>query len=197
VTPALAVFLHAPRLGTVKSRLAAEIGDRHALRLYRILAARTLAAGREAGMEVTVWFAPSDAGPEMHYWLGENCDVRPQASGDRGARLAGAARAADPRRPWLAIVDDCPSLDAAILREAAAITQRGEFVIGPTVDGGYYLIGGVPPVPDLFTAMPWGTSRLLPETRARLAHVGVTWRELPFLRTVDTVEHARAERLLT
>jgi len=197
VSPALAVFLHAPRLGTVKPRLAAELGERHALRLYRIMASRTLTAAREAGLEVTVWFAPSDAGPEMRYWLGEDCDLRPQASGDRGARLAGAARAADARCPWLAIVDDCPSLDAAILREAAAITQRGEFVIGPTVDGGYYLIGGVPPVPDLFTAMPWGTSRLLPETRARLAHVGVTWRELAALRTVDTVEHARAERLLT
>ncbi len=197
MTPALAVFLHAPRFGTVKSRLAAEIGERHALRLYRIMVSRTLAAAREAGLGVTVWFAPSDAGPEMRYWLGEDCDVRPQASGDRGARLAGAARAADSRRPWLAIVDDCPSLDAAMLREAAAITERGEYVIGPTVDGGYYLIGGMPPVPDLFTAMPWGTSRLLPETRARLAHVGVTWRELAPLRTVDTVEHARAERLLT
>jgi uncharacterized protein len=197
VTPAVAVFLRAPRLGTVKSRLAAEIGDRHALRIYRILAARTLAAAREAGLEVTVWFAPSDAGQEMRYWLGEDCDVRPQASGDRGARLAAAARAADPRRPWLAIVGDCPSLDAAILREAGAIAARGEFAIGPTVDGGYYLIGGVPPIPDIFTSMPWGTSHLMSETRARLAHAGVTWRELAPLRVVDTMEHARAERLLT
>ncbi len=45
--------------------------------------------------------------------------------------------------------------------------------------------------------MPWGTGTLLLETRARLAHVGITWRELPPLRVVDTVEHARAEGLLT
>jgi rSAM/selenodomain-associated transferase 1 len=197
VTPALAVFLHAPRLGTVKSRLAAEIGERHALRLYRIMAARTLAAARQAGLQVTVWFAPGDAGPEMRYWLGEDCDFRPQASGDRGARLANAARAADPRRHWLAIVGDCPSLDASILREAGAIAGRGEFAIGPTMDGGYYLIGGTPPLPDIFTAMPWGTSRLMSETRARLAHVGMPCRELVPLRAVDTMEHARAERLLT
>jgi len=197
VTPALAVFLHAPRLGTVKSGLAAEIGERHALRLYRIMAGRTLAAARGAGLEVTVWYAPGDAGPEMRYWLGDDCDLRPQASGDRGVRLAAAARAADSRRPWLAVVDDCPSLHASLLREAAAIAARGDFVIGPTVDGGYYLIGGMPPIPDLFTAMPWGTSRLLSETRARLAHVGVAWRELTPLRAVSTMEHARAERLLT
>ena len=181
----------------MKSRLAAEVGERHALRLYRIMVARTLAAAREAGLGITVWFAPSDAGPEMRYWLGEDCDFRPQASGDRGARLGTAARAAAPGRPWLAIVGDCPSLDASILREACAIAARGEFVVGPTVDGGYYLIGGTPPVPDIFTAMPWGSPRLLEETRARLAHVGVVWHELPPLREVDTIEHAKAERLLT
>jgi uncharacterized protein len=161
------------------------------------MAARTLAAGREAGFEVTVWYAPGDAGPEMKYWLGEDLDVRQQASGDRGARLAAAARAADPRRPWLAVVGDCPSLDGATLREAAAIAGRGELALGPTLDGGYYLIGGMPPIPDLFTAMPWGGDRLLVETRARLSHVGAVWRELSPLRNVETMEDARAERLLT
>jgi glycosyltransferase A (GT-A) superfamily protein (DUF2064 family) len=133
----------------------------------------------------------------MRYWLGDDCDLRPQASGDRGVRLGVAARAAEPRRPWLAIVGDCPGLVPAMLRDAAAIAARGDLVIGPTVDGGYYLIGGMPPLPDVFTAMPWGSDRLLPETRARLAHVGAVWRELPPLTIVETVEHARAERLLT
>jgi glycosyltransferase A (GT-A) superfamily protein (DUF2064 family) len=55
----------------------------------------------------------------------------------------------------------------------------------------------MPPLPDLFTAMPWGSDRLLAETRARLAHAGVVSRELPPLTSVETVEHARAERLLT
>ena len=132
-TPAaLAVFLHAPRLGTVKPRLAAELGNRHALRLYRIMAARTLAAAREAGLEATVWFTPGDAGPEMRYWLGESCDVRPQASGRsrRAARRRGARGRRGPA--WLALLGDCPGLDAALLREAAAIAERGDLVLGPT-----------------------------------------------------------------
>lgn len=70
-------------------------------------------------------------------------------------------------------------------------------VIGPTMHGGYYLIGGAPPLPDVFTAMPWGSDRLLGETRARLEHVGVVWRELPPLTIVETLEDARVERLLT
>ena len=115
--PELAVFLKAPRLGTVKTRLAAEVGDRHALRLYRVMAARTLAAS--------------------------------------------------------------------------------DVVLGPTVDGGYYLIGGRAPMPDVFTGMPWSTSALLDATRARLAHADITWHELRTLRDVDTAADARAEGLLT
>ena len=197
MTPALAVFLKAPRPGTVKTRLAAEIGARHALRLYRLMAARTLAAAREAGLEPSVWFTPADAGPEMRYWLGEDCVLRPQASGDLGARLAAAAQSVEPDRGWMVVGGDCPALDASLLREAATIVARGEVALGPTLDGGYYLLGGRAPLPELFIEMPWSTSRVLEETRARLARIGARWRELPALRDVDTADDARAEGLLT
>ncbi len=97
MTPAVAVFLHAPRIGTVKSRLAADIGERHALRLYRLMAARTLTAIREAGLDIIVWFAPSDAGPEMKYWLGEDTEVR--AAGLGRSRLPARRRRARRRSP--------------------------------------------------------------------------------------------------
>jgi glycosyltransferase A (GT-A) superfamily protein (DUF2064 family) len=161
------------------------------------MVARTLAAAREAGLDIIVWYTPGDAGPEMRFWLGDDCAFRPQASGNLGVRLAAAARTADTGRPWLALLGECPGIDAALLREAAVLAERGDVVIGPTDDGGYYLIGGMPPLPDLFTAMPWGDDRLLAETRTRLANGGVAWRELRPLTIVETVEHARAERLLT
>ena len=197
MTPALAVFLKAPRIGTVKTRLAAEIGERQALRLYRVLAHRTLAEVRLAGLEATVWFTPSDAATEMRRWLGEGWDLRPQASGDLGTRLAVAAHAVPPGRGWLAVGADCPRLDAALLREAAAIVARDQIVLGPSRDGGYYLLGGPTPLPDLFSAMPWSTGRVLDETRARLLRANVSWHELVTLRDVDTAEDARAEGLLT
>ena len=212
MTPALAVLLKAPRLGTVKTRLAAEIGARQALRLYRVLAHRTLAEVRVAGLEATVWFTPVDAATEMRHWLGEGWDLRPQASGDLGTRLAAvgavflslnywrlaaAAQAVPTGRGWLAIGADCPRLDAALLREAAAVVARDEIVLGPSLDGGYYLLGGPMPLPDLFSAMPWSTSRVLGETRARLVQAKAPWHELVTLRDVDTAEDARAEGLLT
>jgi rSAM/selenodomain-associated transferase 1 len=195
--PEVAVFLDAPRLGAVKPRLAAEVGERHALRLYRILAARTLETIERAGLDATVWFAPPDAAAAMRFWLGEGRRLVPQASGDLGARLATSLRAVAPGRGWLLVATDCPGLDAACLEEAAGHVARGDPVLGPTQDGGYYLLGGVAPLPDLFGAMPWGTGRVLGETRARLAHAGRVWRELATLRAVETAADARAVGLLT
>jgi rSAM/selenodomain-associated transferase 1 len=193
----LAVFLKAPRLGTVKTRLASEIGGRQALRLYRVMVARTLASVRRAGLEATLWFTPQDAAPEMRFWLGDGWDLRPQASGDLGARLSAAAHAVPAGGPWIAIGVDCPRLTSELLRDALDIVQRGSVVLGPATDGGYYLIGGTTPLPELFTGMPWGTGGVLDETRARLERADVRWCELPELRDVDTAAAARAEGLLT
>jgi glycosyltransferase A (GT-A) superfamily protein (DUF2064 family) len=194
---ALAVLLHAPRPGTVMPRLAAEIGDRHALRLYRVLAGRTLAAALAADLEPTIWFAPADAGAEMRFWLGDGWDLRPQASGDAGARLAAAVHAAEFGRVWLAAAADCPRLDAALLGKAVAIAERSEIVVGPTQDGGCYLLGGRAPLPPALASIAWGTAAALATLRERLGPADVTWRELPTLRTVETAADARAEGLLT
>jgi rSAM/selenodomain-associated transferase 1 len=198
MTPLVALFLHAPRPGAVKTRLASVIGDRQALRLYRVMASRTLAAAGDAGFDATVWFAPADAVIEMRRWLGETCDLRPQASGDLGTRLATAEQAVARGRGWLAIAGDCPRLDGELLRVAAAVVARGEVALGPSENGGCYLIGGRTPLPPaLFEDIPWHTSAMLAETRARLTRAGVAWRELPALREVETAEDARAEGLLT
>ena len=181
----------------VKTRLAAEIGDRHALRLYRVMAARVLAAVRGAGLDAIVWFEPADAQPEMEFWLGHVWEFRPQVSGDVGARLLAAARVVPRGLPWIAVCANCPALTAVVLRQACAGLERAGMVIGPSYNGGYYLVGGRTPLPDIFTGMPWGTNRVLAETRARLARVSATWHELPAMRDVGTAEDARAEGLLT
>lgn len=196
MTPPLAVFLEAPRLGTIKPRLAEEIGERHALRLYRVMAARALTAVRAAGLEAIVWFAPSDARPEMEHWLGTAWELRPQVEGDHGTRLAVAAGAVPRGHPWIAIGADCPALTGAVLRDACVGLERSGLVIGPSHGGAYYLIGGRTPLPDVFTAIPWGSNRVLTETRARLTRISAAWHELPTLREVETADDARAEGLL-
>jgi rSAM/selenodomain-associated transferase 1 len=197
MSAALAVFLKAPRMGTVKTRLASEIGARQALRLYRVMVARTLASVGDANLEATVWFTPPEAAAEVRFWLGAHWDLRPQSSGDLGARLSAAEHAVPRGRPWIAIGVDCPRLTSELLQQAVDVIERGSVVLGPATDGGYYLIGGTTPLPGLFTDVPWGTDRVLAETRARLQRAGARWHELPELRDVDTAAAAKAEGLLT
>lgn len=173
------------------------MGDQHALRLYRIVAARVLAAIRATGQPVTVWYAPADAGPEMIRWLGQDTDLRLQASGDPGARLAAAARSAANGDLWLMVAGDCPGITTALLDQALALLDEWPVILGPSPDGGYYLLGGRVPLPELFTDIPWGTDRILDETRRRLQTAGVRWTELPLLRTVHSATDARAAGLLT
>ena len=197
MTVQCAVFLAPPRSGEVKVRLAADIGDQHAIRLYRVMAARAIAAITDAGYKPTIWYSPADAGPEMIRWLGAESDLRLQASGDFGVRLAASARGAGPGDRWLAIAADCPGLEAVHLKEAADRLENWPVVLGPAMNGGYYLLGGVAPLPDLFSGISWGSDQVLDETRRRLASLGVAWSELPALRIVESAADARATGLLT
>jgi len=193
----LAILLEAPRPGFVKAKLAAEVGEQHALRVYRVLAARALHAIEAAGFPSLVWYTPPEARLEMERWIGPAWNLRPQASGDLGARLGAAARAVVEGVRWIWVGADCPDLTATMLNEAAQVLERTGVVLGPTVEGGYYLLGGWPPLPDLFSEMPWGTAQLLERTRERLIRLGVPWEELLPLRSVDTRRDAKATGLLT
>jgi rSAM/selenodomain-associated transferase 1 len=193
----LAILLKAPRAGFVKTRLAAEIGEQHALRLYRLMAGRALAALKASGHPATIWYTPVEAQPEIRRWVGTEWDLRAQASGDLGVRLSVAARAVQLGSLWICVGGDCPEFSEGHLHLAIEALQRHSVVLGPTVDGGYYLVGGRVPLPDIFSGMPWSTDRLLEATRRRLGDAGVPWSELPVLRDVDTAADARASGLLT
>lgn len=197
MTTHCAVFLSPPRAGEVKTRLASDIGEPHALRLYRLMAARVLAAVTAAGLHPTVWYAPADAGPEMSRWLGESVDLRLQASGDLASRLAAAARSAVEGERWLGLAPDCPALEPVHLEEAVGRLAQWPVVLGPAMNGACYLIGGTAPLPDLWNGIAWGGDQVLDQLRRRLVTLGLPWSELPVLRIVDTAADARAAGLLT
>jgi len=193
--PTVLVFLKAPRVGEVKTRLAAEMGEREAARAYRAMAERQLAViPRE--WRVEIHYAPRGAGREMRAWLGVGRCYRVQVGDDLGARLRHAfARAfASGARTVIAIGADCPELDAADLQDAAAALRRCDVVIGPARDGGYTLIGLRAPAPALFRGIPWSTGGVLTATlrRARAAKLRV--RRLRELEDVDDAASWRRHR---
>jgi rSAM/selenodomain-associated transferase 1 len=187
--PHLALLLKAPRPGTVKTRLAATLGEAEAGRIYRWLVERQVTA-LPPGWPASVHFDPPAARREMELWLDPlhpGLEYQPQGGGDLGARLtrAFAVEFARGAPAVLAIGGDCPGLDRAILQTAGAALANVDVVLGPAADGGYYLIGLKAPQPALFSGIPWSTPDVLSRTLAALRREQLTTLELPVLEDVD------------
>ncbi|MDP1579751.1 MAG: TIGR04282 family arsenosugar biosynthesis glycosyltransferase [Candidatus Didemnitutus sp.] len=186
--PTVVVMLKAPREGTVKTRLAADVGPAQATRIYRLLVERQLAA-IPAHWPVEVHFAPADAHEEMRDWLGPRPRLCPQADGDLGQRLTRAVNAsfAHGAAAVLVIGGDCPELDRDALQSAAGALGTHEVVLGPASDGGYYLIGLTLPQPEIFADIPWSTSGVLTATLQKTDAVGLIPLCLSVRDDVDTL----------
>ena len=185
--PRLCVFVKAPVVGRVKSRLAADLGERPACAAYESVAERVLQALSSTPLPKELWVSGGIAHPKINAWAARfGFGVRAQPAGDLGAKMLAAV--ASCRRAGcagLVVGADLPELDAAYVEEAAAALRRHEVVLGPTEDGGYGLIGLREPVAELFADMPWGTAAVLAETRARIAELKLRLAELPVLWDLD------------
>ena len=183
----LIVFLKAPRLGTVKTRLAAEIGPQSALEAYLALAKRLIGnLSRLANVELR--FTPDDAEPEFQAWLRPGWQCRPQGPGTLGEKLAFVLDEAFALGAWRVVIigSDCPYLDANDIQLAWTALKYHDLVLGPATDGGYWLIGLRRPCSQLFARIPWSTGAVLRTTlrRARMADLKV--KLLRRLSDVDT-----------
>lgn len=114
--------------------------------------------------------------------------LAPQGAGDRGQRLSAALQQGIGRRGAAAILDcDVPHCGDEILERAHDTLARGRNVIGPTMDGGYYLLGLQQYVPALFADMAWDGDQILEQTLVRAQAAGIEFEILPRLRNVDTL----------
>jgi rSAM/selenodomain-associated transferase 1 len=193
---ALVVFVKHPAPGAVKTRLAAAVGPAAAAELYRALAEHALASTTPARGEYErlVFFDPPPARAQMRAWL-PGVRLLAQSEGDLGARLSDAtARAFARGASRVAVVGtDAPGLARDTVVAALDALDGADVAIGPTEDGGYYLLALRRPRPELFAAVAWSTPSVAADTRARAAAVGLVVHELPALRDVDTLEDVRLE----
>jgi rSAM/selenodomain-associated transferase 1 len=183
------VFARAPRLGAVKRRLAAEIGDRAALRFHtetlnRLL--RMLCADRR--FRTVLALTPDRAKPRLPrrvFRMG-------QGTGNLGQRMRRAFQRF-PRCRVALIGCDIPDANAADVAAAFRSLRRADAVFGPAADGGYWLVGMGPRRPaQPFTAVRWSTQRALADTLVNFAGRGVVM--LRTLHDVDTAEDWRTWR---
>jgi rSAM/selenodomain-associated transferase 1 len=189
--PAIALFCKYPEPGRVKTRLAASIGNERAVAVYRELVRSTLdcVAGLARPIDFFVYVDPAEAASAFHSWLGVGFRYVPQSVGDLGDRMLTAFREmTDPGpRPAVLIGADCPELRPDHLAQAFDALAEHDLVLGPTEDGGYYLIGAHRPYPDLFRNVPWSTQSVRDVTIRRAEQQRLRVVELPPLPDVDTL----------
>jgi rSAM/selenodomain-associated transferase 1 len=192
----LIVFVKAPRPGAVKTRLAAALGPEAAAGLYRAMAEEEIRRTAPRGEEYdrVFCFDPPDAEDEITRWLPGQA-LRPQDGADLGARMAHAfaeAFAAGARR--VAIVGtDVPGCGREHVAEALAALDAHDLALGPTHDGGYYLLALDRPRPALFPSIPWSTPSVFTATAERAGVLGLSVRVLEPLRDIDTLEDVKAD----
>jgi hypothetical protein len=186
----LAVFMKAPRLGAVKSRLARGIGWVEATRLHRVLSAtliRRLAGDRP--WRVALWLAPG-AGLRHRDVPHLGLPRFDQGNGDLGARMAQVFRHYH-NRPVVLVGTDVPDLTAAIVAKAFDLLRTHDAVFGPATDGGYWLVGLRNRRPP-FDRVRWSTRHALADTLANLGRAKVAM--LAPLDDIDTPEDYRRWR---
>lgn len=184
----LIVFCKAPRAGFVKTRMAVSVGPDEACRRYRMLTERVLSSLR-AVRSIELRFAPDDALSEVQGWRrSPHWSFTPQGSGDLGARLARAFQENFDRGYERVVVigTDCPEVSESDIRESFETLKSADVVLGPAMDGGYWLIGLSQPHPFLFEDQAWGTETVFQETVARARGRRLDTMVLRALSDVDT-----------
>lgn len=192
----IVLFTRYPEPGRVKTRLIPVLGPGGAADLQRRMTEQTAVLLRRFAEEYPVCAEIRyDGGSRELFaaWLGRDIPALPQGEGDLGRRLerAAAVAFAEGTARLLLIGADCPDLAPPLLAEALAALHHHDLVLGPAVDGGYYLIGLSRPRPELFQGIPWGCDQVLAVTLLRARELALSIHLLEQRADVDRPEDLR------
>ena len=190
------LFAKSPVKGRVKTRLAAEIGADSAAALYKCFVEDVLDLVEGIGISLRLLFYPPDAKADFQDWLGERDFFRPQTGDDLGERMKNAFESAfaEGFSKGVAIGSDLPDLPGDFLRRAFAELESHEAVLGPSSDGGYYLIGFSREsfLPEAFENISWSRDGVFEQTSHLLKRHRRSTFLLPIWHDVDTAADMEA-----
>jgi uncharacterized protein len=188
-TRALFMVAKRPAAGQTKTRLCPPLTASVAAELYGCFLRDSIEILRDVvGVERTIAYYPAAAAPFFHALAPDLARV-PQVGDGLGERLDHLMTDALARGASQVVVmsSDSPTLPAAYVTAAfAALAGGHDVVLGPSDDGGYYLIGVVAPQPRLLREVPMSTPTVLHDTLALAATLGLRVALLPPWYDIDT-----------
>jgi hypothetical protein len=189
----LIIFTRYPEPGTTKTRLIPALGAVGAANLQRQMTEHTIFQVKELQKATNIsWEVRFTGGNSqlMQDWLGSDLVYQSQGEGDLGERMARSLSHAfqSGAEQIIIIGTDCPGVNSQILTKAFEKLDTCDLILGPAIDGGYYLIGLCRLIPELFANIDWGTSQVLQQTVDIAVKLQISIAYLPYLADVDLPE---------
>ena len=198
---ALVIFAKAPIPGQVKTRLCPPLTPDEAATLHGSFVLDTLERTKTAVMKLKLpidrYLACAPSSTHVFFRIMEErqgVKVIDQVGDDLGARMNQAFEtlfAREYRRVFI-IGTDVPTVPLDHFKQALTLLDNHDLVLGPALDGGYYLIGLKRMVPELFTDIPWSTDQVLRCTQEKAATIGLKTTTIESWRDVDTIADLQA-----
>lgn len=175
-------------MGKVKTRLAKDIGSEKALQVYKKLLQHTHTITADLACDKFVYYA--DGISEHDIWGNSLYKKKVQQGENLGDRMMGAFFELFQLGYTKIIIigSDCPDLSGFIILDAFEKLSEAEVVIGPSSDGGYYLLGMIEHIPDLFRDKAWSTEKVLSASLQDAVRLGKRCHVLTELADIDTAE---------
>ena len=181
----LIIFVRNPVLGKVKTRLAATLGNKRALEIYKNLLTHTVDITKDLKTTKVVFY--SDQVEANDIWSGEVYQKRAQHGNDLGERMEAAFKwGFEAGYNQICIIgSDCAELTSSIIMHGFEALNSNDSVIGPSTDGGYYLLGMREMFSDVFHNKQWGTDSVASDTIADFNSLQLSFIKLVPLNDID------------
>ena len=190
---ALIIFAKLPRAGEVKTRLGRALGMKEAAAIYDSFARHAFSLGNQLlsdDLKVYLFYDPKAAEQEMRAWVGHSFEFARQAGDTLGERMQAAfvRTFEDGSVSTVIIGTDIPDLTVDAIVRSFDLLSLHDIVIGPSSDGGYYLLGMNAPLKYLFKDVVWSSPDVLRKTIDNVTALGLSYILLNELDDIDTEE---------
>ena len=183
---AIIIFIKNPVAGKAKTRLAKDVGDDTALAIYKSLLNYTRVTSLLVSAKRYLFYGGEILNDE---WDESSFVKKLQSGSDLGERMSNAFTDVLQEHSKVIIIgSDCPQLDLITISEAYQALDDHDFVIGPSQDGGYYLIGMKELNADVFNDISWSTDTVCSQTIEKIKASNKTYNLLSKLSDVDYKE---------
>jgi hypothetical protein len=187
----LIVYLKNPVAGDVKTRLQSRYTQEQAALLYRAFIRDTFE--RVQSVEADRYFAaytPAGSEGDIGELVPPGWILTPQVGADLGARMLASLRSSitSGAEKVILIGTDIPSLPKSHITSAIVRLEDSDIVLGPTMDGGFYLIGTRITLPEIFPDVAWSTNKVFEQTAAGVRSNSLSLSLIPPWSDIDTPE---------